>query len=238
MKYDREKIRKAVAEYVYFLNDSHPKGPDDVTVWDSKRRKLHNAIFESAGLDPAKFEDKQIADKLDSWDKYFDTIEQYIDYHTSRLFDTFNNEKAEWGNGIKTYYALKDRIDRVLKYWKDKLDARITVADNTMRRALNGLRAWNDDRPDGVEYVGPWAVGINSHDFNGEWGYIKRLWASMEEFAKQPREAFLQDTVKVQFDDKLDKIKKSIERLESFAFRAMQTKYYTYPIKEKTENAK
>ncbi len=236
MKYDREKIRKAVAEYVYFLKDSHPSGPDDVTTWDSKRRKLHNAMFEAFGFDPARYGDKHIADSIDSIDKAFDGIEQFIDYHTDRLFDMFHNNDVRYGNGVETNYAFKDRIDKNIDYWKKKYGARIDLAKKAMHRAEAGLKCWNDDRPEGTPYVATWDAGINVHDFTGVCSSIDRDWEFIEGFAKMPREAFLKSVVKAYYSNKIEDIGRSIEKLESLAFQAMHTSYYTYPAKE-TNNA-
>ena len=52
MELNRDKVRKAVAEYVYFLLDNEPKGEADAAAYDSRRRKLHNAIAEIMGVKP------------------------------------------------------------------------------------------------------------------------------------------------------------------------------------------
>ena len=50
MTIDRDKVLKRVAEYVYFLLDNEPKGEADAAAYDSRRRKLHDAIAKIMGV--------------------------------------------------------------------------------------------------------------------------------------------------------------------------------------------
>ena len=71
MTIDRDKVLKMVAEYVYFLLDNEPKGEADAAAYDSRRRKLHNAIAEIMGVsrDGVKNHFRHISGKLGTRDR-------------------------------------------------------------------------------------------------------------------------------------------------------------------------
>ena len=50
MKYDRDKIRKAVAEYVYLLLDGKPENAEEAERFDKKRKKRQTAEDEALAV--------------------------------------------------------------------------------------------------------------------------------------------------------------------------------------------
>ena len=228
MNIDRNKVRQAVAEYVYFLLDNELKVEADAAAFDSRRRKLHDAITEIMGFKPEDFKDTYIADGLK--DKTV-PVEDYIDFHTDRVISKVHNNRAAY-NGIKIQWDYKERIPYIIERNKKRIDDRIKEVDKVMERAVNGLDDWNKDHPND-KYLYTWSVGINTHDWNGLRDAINSNWAKMEALAEMPREAYTKILVNEYLDKPLAAIESLIKELEGIAFRAERTKYYTYEKKGK-----
>lgn len=223
MNIDRDKVRQAVAEYVYFLTDNKPKDETDAAAFDSRRRKLHDAIADIMGVKSEDFKDTNIADGIKDMAV---PVEEYIDFHTDRVISKVHNDKASYG-GIEIQWDAKERIQYIIKRNKKRIDDRIKEVDAVMARAMKGLDAWNLDHPKSKTLY-TWDVGINTHDWNGLRGCIKTNWAKMEALAEMPREAYTKLVVAEYLDKPLDTIKRLTTELEGIAFRAERTKYYTY----------
>lgn len=223
MDIDRSKVRQAVAEYVYFLADSRPKDGTDAAAFDSRRRRLHDAIAETMGVKPEDFGDTSIADGIANMGV---PIEEYIDFHTDRVISKVHNDRAAYG-GIEIQWDAKERIQYTIKRNKKRINDRIKEVDAVMTRAMKGLDAWNLDHPKGKTLY-TWDVGINAHDWNGLRGRIKTNWAKMEALAEMPREAYTKLVVAEYLDKPLDTIRRLTNELEGIAFRAERTKYYAY----------
>lgn len=229
MKYDRDKIRKTVAEYVYFLLDNKPEGEADAASYDSRRRKLHDAIAKVLGAKPEDFKDTHIADGLK--DKTV-SVEEYIDFHTDRVITKVHNDRIMYG-GIEIRWDTKERIPHVIKRNKRRIGDRIKEVDKVMERAQKGLDDWNKDHPK-EKHRYTWDVGINVHDWNGLRSCIETNWKKMEALAEMPREAYTKILVNEYLDNPLGTIERLIKELESIAFLAERTPYYTYEKKGKT----
>ena len=229
MKYDRDKIRKTVAEYVYFLLDNKPEGEADAAAYDARRRKLHDAIAEVLGAKPEDFKDTHIADGLK--DKTV-PVEEYIDFHTDRAITKIHNDRIAYG-GIEIRWDTKERIPHVIKRNKRRIGDRIKEVDKVMERAQKGLNDWNKDHPK-EKHRYTWDVGINVHDWNGLRSCIETNWSKMEALAEMPREAYTKILVNEYLDNPLSTIERLIKELESIAFLAERTPYYTYEKKGKT----
>ena len=235
MKYDRNKIRKAVAEYVYLLLDGKPENAEEAERFDKKRKKRHDAIFTALGKDPANYRDGHIADGLTkNWRAGFVDEEQYIDYHTDRLIDVFYNEENKYSSGIKISWESKSRIDYVLKTNKDRVGKQLAEVNKVMERAQKGLKDYNEDNPG--KHVYTWDVGINVHDWNGLRQCIEVNWEKIETLSELPREAYTQVMVNEYFHKPLQTIDRLVKELESIAFLAERTPYYTYEKKGKTND--
>ena len=141
MNLDRDKVRKAVAEYVYFLVDNEPKGEVDAAAYDSRRRKLHNAIAEIMGVKPEDFKDTHIADGIKDMTV---PVEEYIDFHTDRVITKVHNDRTSYG-GIEIRWDAKERIPHIIKHNKKRIGDRIKEVDKVMERAVKGLDDWNKD---------------------------------------------------------------------------------------------
>lgn len=228
MNIDRNKVRQAVAEYVYFLTDSKPKDETDAAAFDSRRRKLHDVIAESLNVKPADIKDTYIADGLK--DKTV-PVEDYIDFHTDRVISKVHNNRAMYG-GIEIQWDYKERIPHIIKRNKKRIDDRIKEVDKVMERAVKGLDDWNKDHLK-AKYLYTWNVGINVHDWNGLRSDIDSKWAKMEALAEMPREAYTKILVNEYLDKPLTTIESLVKELEGIAFRAERTKYYTYEKKGK-----
>lgn len=220
---DRDKVRKAVAEYVYFLMDNEPKGEEDAAAYDSRRRKLHDAIAESMGVKPDDLRDRHIADGIENMGV---SAEDFIDFHADRVISEVHNRRAAYG-GIEIQWDVKERIPHVIKRNKERIKDRIKEVDKVMDRAVKGLDDWNKDHPKNKRLY-TWDVGINVHDWNGLRSAIDRNWEKMEELAEMPREAYTKIMVSTYLDKPLSAINSMIKELEGIAFRAERTKYYTY----------
>ncbi len=227
MTIDRDKVLKRVAEYVYFLLDNEPKGEADAAAFDSRRRKLHDAIAKIMGVKPEDFKDTYIADGIKDMTV---PAEEYIDFHTDRVISKVHNNRASYG-GIEIRWDVKERIPHVIKRNKKRIQDRIKEVDKVMERAVKGLDDWNKDHPqDKTLYT--WDVGINTHDWNGLRSAINSKWAKMEALAEMPREAYTKILVNAYLDNPLTAIEGLIKELEGIAFRAERTKYYTYEKKK------
>lgn len=229
MKIDRNKVRKAVADYVYFLLDNSPKDKTDVMAFDSKRKKLHEAIFEKLSDKPDDNRDEMISEWLSNpiWKDYFKDVEDYIDYNTDRLIDMFHNKRVKIGNGIEIDWEKKERIDWMIKTQKKHFDKRIAEVDKVMERAQNRLKDWNDDHPDS-KYLATWDVGINDHDWNAFKYSINRHWDTIKALSELPREAYTKLVVETYLGRPLNDIEILTKKLESIAFRAERNEYYNY----------
>ena len=223
MNIDRDKVHQAVAEYVYFLTDSKPKDETDAAIYDSRRRKLHNAIAEVLGAKPEDFKDTHIADGIKDMTV---TVEEYIDFHTDRVISKAHNDRASYG-GIEIRWDAKERIPYIIERNKKRIQNRIKEVDKVMTRAVKGLDDWNKDHPKGKTLY-TWDVGINVHDWNGLRSCIDTNFAKMEALAKMPREAYTKILVNAYLDNPLSTIESLTKELEGIAFRAERTKYYTY----------
>lgn len=232
MKYDRDKVRKAVAAYVYFLLDNAPKDGTDAVAFDSKRKALHRAIFAELTKNPENFEDNYISEGLGNptWKDGFGNEENYIDFHTDRLIDTFHNNVAQYGGGIEIDWERKERIDWVIEHNKKRINSRIKEVDKVMERAVKGLDDWNKDHPNS-KHLYTWDVGINTHDWNGLRSAINSNWNKMEALARMPREAYTKMLVNAYLHTPLRAIDSLIIELQAIAFQAERTKYYTYERK-------
>lgn len=228
MKYDRDKVRKAVAEYVYFLLDNKPTDETDATAYDSRRRKLHDTIAEIMGVKPEDFKDTHIADGIKNMTV---PVEDYIDFHTDRVISKAHNNRAAY-DGIEIQWDYKERIPHIIRYNKERIKDRIKEVDKVMERAVKGLDDWNKDHPKGKTLY-TWNVGINTHDWNGLRSAIDSKWAKMEALAEMPREAYTKILVNEYLDRPLAAVESLIKELEGIAFRAERTKYYTYEKKGK-----
>ena len=223
MNIDRSKVRQAVAEYVYLLVDGRPEDETDAAAFDSRRRRLHDAIAESLDANPADIKDTHIADGIADMAV---PVEEYIDFHTDRVVSKVHNDGVSYG-GIEIRWDVKERIPFIIKRNKKRFGDRIKEVDMVMERAVRGLDDWNKDHPkDKTLYT--WDVGINTHDWNGLRGCIKSNWAKMDALAEMPREAYTKLVVVEYLDKPLDAIKRLTNELEGIAFRAERTKYYTY----------
>ena len=226
MKYDRNKVRKAVAAYVYFLLDNAPKDKADAAPFDSKRKALHRAIFKELTSNPDSWTDTHIANGIKDM---MVPVEEYIDFHTDRLIDIFHNDDAKYG-GIELDWESKERIDHIIKRNKKRIGDRIKEVDKVMERAQKGLNDWNKDHPKD-KHLYTWDVGINVHDWNGFRSCIKRNWEKMDALAALPREAYTKLMVNTYLNSPIGTIEDLICKLEAIAFRAERTKYYTYEKK-------
>ena len=223
MKYDRDKVREAVAAYVYFLLDNAPKDEADVAPFDSKRKALHDAIFKELTNNPDGSRDTHIANGIKDM---MVPVEEYIDFHTDRLIDIFHNEDAKYG-GIELDWESKERIYHIIKRNKKRIGDRIKEVDKVMERARKGLKDYNDDQPKD-KHLYTWDVGINVHDWNGFRSCIERNWEKMDALAALPREAYTKLMVNTYLNAPIGTIEDLICKLEAIAFRAERTKYYTY----------
>lgn len=223
MAIDRDKVLKRVAEYVYFLLDNEPKGEADAAAYDSRRRRLHDAIAEIMGVKPEDFKDTYIADGLKDNTV---PVEEYIDFHTDRVISKAHNDRAAYG-GIEIRWDAKERIPHVIKRNRKRIDDRIKEVDRVMERAVRGLDDWNRDHPNDKRLY-TWDVGINTHDWNGLRSAINSNWKKMEALAEMPREAYTKILVNEYLDRPLAAIGSLIKELEGIAFRAERTKYYAY----------
>lgn len=232
MKYNRDKVRKAVAAYVYFLLDNAPKDKADAAPFDSKRKALHMAIFKELTSNPDSWTDQYISEGLNKdWKAGFGDEENYIDYHTDRLIDIFHNEHAKYG-GIELDWESKERIDFIIRNNKTRIGKRIAEVDKVMKRAQKGLEDYNDDHQ---KFVYSWNSGINIHDWNGLRSCIDRNWEKMDALAALPREAYTKLMVNTYLKTPIGTIEDLICKLEAIAFRAERTKYYTYEKKGATK---
>lgn len=230
MKYDRDKVRKRVAEYVYFLLDCKPEGEADATAYDSRRRKLHNAIAEIMGVKPEDFKNTYIADGIKNMGV---PVEDFIDFHTDSVISKVHNDRTSYG-GIEIRWDVKERIPHVIKRNKKRIDDRIKEVDKVMERAQKGLNDWNKDHPK-EKHRYTWDVGINVHDWNGFRSCIETNWSKMKALAEMPREAYTKILVNEYLDKPLQTINGLVKELESIAFLAERTPYYTYEKKGKTD---
>ena len=92
MKFNRDNIRTAVAEYIYFLLDNRPEDAEAAAKYDRKRRGLHIKISMALGVDGDVVKDTGIAESIGGdWKKAFGSVDNLIDYHTDRLLCKFYN---------------------------------------------------------------------------------------------------------------------------------------------------
>lgn len=226
MDLNRDNLRKAVAEYTYFLLDCKPEGEADAVTYDSRRRKLHNAIAEIMGVKPEDFKDTHIADGIKDMGV---PVEDFIDFHTDRVITKVHNDRTSYG-GIEIRWDAKERIPHIIKHNKKRIGDRIKEVDKVMERAQKGLADWNKDHPKDKRLY-TWDVGINVHDWNGLRSAINSNWNKMEALAEMPREAYTKILVNEYLDKPINTIESLIKELEGIAFRAERTKYYTYQAK-------
>lgn len=223
MNIDRDKVHQAVAEYVYFLTDSKPIDETNAAAFDSRRRKLHDAIAESLNVKPDDVRDTHIADGIANMSV---PIEEYIDFHTDRILTNVHNDRVKY-NGIEIRWDVKERIRHVIERNKKRIGDRIKEVDKVMKRAVKGLDDWNKDHPKNKTLY-TWDVGINVHDWNGLRSCIDANWAKMEALAEMPRESYTKILVNAYLDNPLSAVESLTKDLEGIAFRAERTKYYTY----------
>ena len=223
MTIDRDKVLKRVAEYVYFLLDNKPEGEADAAAYDSRRRKLHDAIAKIMGVKPEDFKDTHIADGIKNMGV---PVEDFIDFHTDRVITKVHNDRNSYG-GIEIRWDAKERIPHIIKHNKKRIQDRIKEVDKVMERAVKGLDDWNKDHPKDKRLY-TWDVGINVHDWNGLRSCIETNWSKMEALAEMPREAYTKILVNEYLDKPINTIENLIKELEGIAFRAERTKYYTY----------
>lgn len=228
MNIDRYKVRKSVAEYVYFLLDSEIKGEVDAAIYDSRRRKLHNAIYKSMGVEFNCFDDTSIADGINAMAV---PVEEFIDFHTDRVISKIYNRKVFY-NGMEIQWDYKERIPSIIRNNKQRIKKRIDEVDKVMEQAVAGFDAWNKDNPNDKKFY-PWNVGINTHDWNGLRDAINNEWGKMETLAEMPREAYTKIMVNEYLEKPLTTIDSLIKELEGIAFRAERTEYYTYTSDKK-----
>lgn len=226
MKYDRDKVRKAVAEYVYFLLDNKPTDETDAAAYDSRRRKLHDAIAESMGVNPDDFRDTCISNGIKEMTVPTD---EFIDFHADRVISKAHNNRVVY-DGIEIQWDYKERIPHIIRHNKERIKDRIKEVDKVMERAVKGLDDWNKDHPKD-KYLYTWDVGINVHDWNGLRSAINSKWTKMQALAEMPREAYTKILVNEYLDRPLAAIESLIKELEGIAFRAERTRYYTYEKK-------
>ena len=228
MTIDRNKVRKSVAEYVYFLLDTELKGEVEFAVYDSRRRKLHDAIAESMGVKSNDFKDTSIADGINDMTV---PVEEFIDFHTDRFISKVYNRKVFY-DGMEIQWDYKERIPSIIRNNKQRIKERIDEVDKVMKQAVAGFDAWNKDHPNDKKFY-PWNVGINTHDWNGLRDAINNEWGKMETLAEMPREAYTKIMVNEYLKKPLTTIDSLIKELEGIAFRAERTEYYTYTSKNK-----
>lgn len=228
MTIDRNKVRKSVAEYVYFLLDSEPKCEAYAAAYDSRRHKLHNAIYESMSVEFNCLNDTHIADGINDMTV---PVEEYIDFHTDGVISNVYNRKILY-DGMELRWATKEQIQQMLKDNKERINNRINEVNRVMERAVNGLDDWNNDHPTDKKLY-PWNVGINTHEWNGLRADIYLEFAKIEALAEMPRESYTKILVTEYRDKPLATIEVLLNKLEGIAFRTERTKYYTYTSDKK-----
>ena len=132
MAIDRNKVRKSVAEYVYFLLDTELKGEVEFAVYDSRRRKLHDAISESMGVKSNDFKDTSIADGINDM---VVPVEEFIEFHTDRIISKVYNRKVFY-DGMEIQWDYKERIPSIIRNNKQRIKERIDEVDKVMEQAV------------------------------------------------------------------------------------------------------
>ena len=109
MTIDRDKVLKRVAEYVYFLLDNEPKGEADAAAYDSRRRKLHDAIAKIMGVKPEDFKDTHIADGIKDMGV---PVEDFIDFHTDRVITKVHNDRNSYSMGCQGAHSTHNQTQQ------------------------------------------------------------------------------------------------------------------------------